>query len=127
MQPAIAWFVDTFMNQAHISYQLQKRWICFPHNMKSSKNKTVLTCYRNTLKNANTSIRHNIACLRNPFGIDIDSSETTLVINLYLTNKQLASLSNLKMFLAVRNKDITIPNCLSFYKIECLNKNIVTL
>ena len=40
--------------------------------MKTCQNETVLTCYRNAVRNANTPIGHNIAFLRNTLGIDID-------------------------------------------------------
>ena len=40
--------------------------------MKTSQNEIVLTCYRNTVWNANAPIGHNIAFLRNTLGIDID-------------------------------------------------------
>ena len=62
-----------FMNQPHISYQLR-----FLHNMKTSHNEIVLTCYRNAVRNAITPIGHNIAFLRNTLGIDIDNNEITL-------------------------------------------------
>ena len=85
------WFLGTLMNQPHISYQLQTRCICFLLDMKNSQNEIVLTCFRDAL-NANTPIWHNIAFLRNTFGIDIDSNEITPFINLpsmYLTNNSL--------------------------------------
>ena len=50
--------------------------------MKTSQNEIVLTCYRNAVRNANTPIGHNIAFLRNSFGIDIDNNETTPDIRL---------------------------------------------
>ena len=50
------------------SYQMQKRCIRFLHDMKTSQNEIVLTCYRNAVRNANTPIRHNIAFLRNTLG-----------------------------------------------------------
>ena len=58
------WFLGPLMNQPHISYPLQKRCIRFLHNMKTSQNEIVLTCYRNAVRNANTPIGHNIAFLR---------------------------------------------------------------
>ena len=51
----------------------------------------VLTCYRNAVRNANTTIGHNIAFLRNTLGIDIDNNEITLDISLpkvYHINEQ---------------------------------------
>ena len=74
------WFLGPLMNQPHISYQLQKRCIRFLHNMKTSQNEIVLTCYRNALKNANTPIGHNIAFLKNTLGIDIDNNEITRIL-----------------------------------------------
>ena len=56
-----------------------------------SQNKIVLTCYRNAVRNANTTIGHNIAFLRNTLGIDIDNNEITLDISLpkvYHINEQ---------------------------------------
>ena len=104
------WFLGLLMNQPHISYYLQKRCIRFLHNMKTSQNDIVLTCYRNAVRNANTPIGHNIAFLRNTLGIDIDNNEITPDIRLlkvYLTNEQRVLLSNLKMLIAVRNGDFT--------------------
>ena len=101
------------MNQPHISYQLQKRCIHFLHNMKTSQYEILLTCYRNAVWNANTRIGHNIAFLRNTLGIDIANNEITPDISLpkvYLTNEQSVLLSNLKMLLAVRNGDFTLPD-----------------
>ena len=69
------WFLGPLMNQPHISYQLQKRCIRFLHNMKTSQNEIVLTCYRNAVRNANTPVGHNNAFLRNTLGIDIDNNE----------------------------------------------------
>ena len=54
------WFLGLLMNQPHISYQFPKRCIRFLHNMKTSQNEIVLTCYRNAVRNANTPIRHNV-------------------------------------------------------------------
>ena len=84
------WFLGPLMNQPHISYQLQERCIRFLHNMKTSQNEIVLTCYRNAVRNVNTPIGHNIAFLRNTLGIDIDNYEITPDISLpkvYLTNE----------------------------------------
>ena len=94
------------MNQPHISYQLQKRSICFQHNMKTSQNDIVLPCYRNAVRNANTPIGHNIAFLRNTLGIDINNNEI--------------------------KPDISLPGpkvrfTLSSYDIECLITNTATL
>ena len=100
------WFLGLLMNQPHISYQMQKRCIRFLHNMKTSQNEIVLTCYRNAVRNVNTLIKHNIAFLRNTLGIDIDNNEITPYISLpkvYLTNEQRVLLSNLNMLIAVRN------------------------
>ena len=84
MQPAIyhaTMVLGPLMNQPHISYQLQKRCIRFLHNMKTSQNKIVLTCYLNAVRNANTLIGHNIAFLRNTLGIDIDNNaEVTMTL-----------------------------------------------
>ena len=66
-------FFGPLMNQPHISYQLQKLFRIL-HNMKTSQNKIVLTCYRSAVRNANTPIGHNIAFLRNTLGIDIDNN-----------------------------------------------------
>ena len=43
--------------------------------MKTSQNEIVLTCYRNAVRSAYTPIAHNIAFLRNTFGINIDNNE----------------------------------------------------
>ena len=97
--------------------------------MKTSQNEIVLTCYRNAVRNANTPIGHNIAFLRNTLGIDIDNNEITPNIRLpkvYFTNEQRMLLSNLKMFIAVRNGDFTLPY-LSSYEIEYLITDIATL
>ena len=97
--------------------------------MKTSQNEIVLTCYRNAVRNANTPIGHNIAFLRNTLGIDIDNNEITPDISLpkvYLTNKQRVLLSNLKMLIAVRNGDFTLPY-LSSSEIECLITDIATM
>ena len=123
------WFLGPFTNQPHISYQLQKRCICFLHNIKTSQNEIVLTCYRNAVSNANTPIGQNIAFLRNTLGIDIDNNEITPDISLpkvYLTNEQRLLLSNFKMLIAVRNRDFTLPY-LSSSEIECLITDIATL
>ena len=80
--------------------------------MKTSQNEIVLTYYRSAVRNANTPIRHNIAFFRNSLGIDIDKNEITPDISLpkvYLTNEQRVLLSNLKMLIAVRNGDFTLP------------------
>ena len=117
------------MNQPHISYQLQKRCIRFLHNMKTSQNEIVLTCYLKAVRNANTPIGHNIAFLRNTLGIDIDNNEITPDIRLpkvYLTNEQRVLLSNLKMLIAVRNGDFTLTYLLSS-EIECLITKIATM
>ena len=116
------------MNQSHISYQLQKRCICFLPNTKTTQNEIVLSCYRNAVKNVNTLIRHNIAFLKNTLGIDIDNNEITPDISLptvYFTNEQRELLSNLKLLIAVRNGDFTLPY-LSSYETECLITNIAT-
>ena len=89
----------------------------------------MLTCYPNEVMNANTAIGHNIAFLRNTLGIDIDHNEITPDISLpkvYLTHEQGVLLSNLKMLLAVRNGDFTVPY-LSSYEIECLITAIATM
>ena len=89
--------------------------------MKTSQNETVLICYRNAVRNANTPIGHNIAFLRNTLGIDIDNIGIIPDISLpkvYLTNEQRVLLSNFKMLIAVRNGDVTLP-CLSSSEIEC--------
>ena len=117
------------MNQPHISCQLQKPWFRFLHNMKTSENEIVLTCYRNAIRNANTQIGHNIAFLRKPFEIDIVNKETTPCINLptvHLTIQKLVLLSNIKMLIAVRNGDSTSPDP-SSYDIECLIINLAAL
>ena len=80
--------------------------------MKTSQNEIVLTCYRNAVRNANTPIEHNIAFLRNRFGIDIDNNETMPDISLpkvYLANEQRVLLSNLNMLIVVGNGDFTLP------------------
>ena len=85
LQPAIRHELMVFrplMNQPHISYQLQKLCIRFLHNMRTSHNEIVLTCYRNAVRNMNTPIGHNIAFLRNTLGIDIGNNETTPDISL---------------------------------------------
>ena len=115
------WFLGPLMNQPHISYQLQKRCIRFLHNMKTRQNEIVLTCCRNVVRNANTPVEHNIAFLRNTLGMDIDNNEIMPDISLpkvYLTNEQSVLLSNLKMLIAVRNRDFTLPY-LSSSEIEC--------
>ena len=74
------------------------------------------------VRNANTPIGHNIAFLGNTLGIDIDNNETTPDIRLpkvYFTHEQGVLLSNLKMLIAVRNGDFTLPY-LSSSEIECL-------
>ena len=61
--------------------------------------------------------------------IDIDNNKMTPDISLptvYFTNEQRLLLSNLKLLIAVRNGDFTLPY-LSFYKIECLITNLATL
>ena len=66
---------------------------------------------------------------RNTFGIDIDNNEVTPDISLpklYLTNKQRVLLSNLKLLIAVRNGDFTLPY-LSSSEIECLITDIATM
>ena len=97
--------------------------------MKASQNEIVLTCYRNAVRNANTPIGHNIAFLRNTLGIDIDNNEITPNIRLpkvYFINEQRVLPSNLKMLIAVRNGDFTLPY-FSSYEIECLITDIATL
>ena len=132
LQPAIYHdrrFLGPLMNQPHISYQLQKHCIRFLHNMKTSQNEIVLTCYRNVVRNANTSIGHNIAFLINTLRIDIDNNEITPDISLpkvYLTIEQRVLLSNLKMLIAVRNGDFTL-HYLSSSEIECLITDIGTM
>ena len=117
------------MNEPHISYQLQRRCIRFLHNMKTSQNEIVVTCYCYAIRNANTTIGRNIAFLRNTLGIHIDNNEITPDISLpkvYLTNEQRVLLSNLKMLIAVRNRDFTL-SCLSSSEIECLITDLATL
>ena len=66
---------------------------------------------------------------RNTLGIDIDNNEITPDISLptvYFTNEQCALLSNLKLLIAARNGDFTLPY-LSSYKNKCLTTNIATL
>ena len=97
--------------------------------MKTSPNETVLTCYRNAVRNANTPIGHNIAFLRNKLGIDIDNNEITPDISLpkvYPTNEQRVLLSNIIMLIAVRNVDFTLLY-LSSSEIGCLITDIATL
>ena len=97
--------------------------------MKTSQNEIVLTCYRNTVRNADTPIGHNIAFLGNTLGIDIDNNEITPDIRLpkvYFTNEQRMLLSNLIMLIAVRNGDFTLPY-LSSSEIECLITVIATM
>ena len=80
--------------------------------MKTSQNEIVLTCYRNAVRNANTPIGHNIAFLRNTFGIDIDNNEITPDISLpkvYITNEQRVLLSNLKMLKSLRSENHPPP------------------
>ena len=123
------WFLAPLMNQPHISYQLQKRCIRFLHNMKTSQNEIVLTCYRNAVRNANTPIWHNIAFLKNTLGIGIDNNEITSDVSLpkvYLTNEQRVLLSNLKMLINFRNRDFTLPY-LSSSEIEFLITDIATM
>ena len=75
------------------------------------------------------TIGHNIAFLRNTLGIDIDNNEITPDVSLpkvYFTNEQRVLLSNLKLLIAVRNGDFTLPY-LSSCEIECLITNIATL
>ena len=89
----------------------------------------VLTYYRNAVRNANTLIRHNIAVLRNTLGFNIDNNDITPGISLptvYFTNEQRVLLSNLKVLIAVRNGDYTLPYLLSC-EIESLITNIATL
>ena len=84
---------------------------------------------RNAVRNANTPIGHNIVFLINTLEIDIDNNEITPDISLptvYFTNEQRVLLSNLKLLIAVRNGDFTLPY-LSSYEIECLIRNIATL
>ena len=50
--------------------------------MKTSQNEIVLIGYRSAVRNANTPIGHNIAFLKNTFGIDIDNNEITPDISL---------------------------------------------
>ena len=90
--------------------------------MKTCQNEIVLTCYRNGVRNANTPIGHNITFLRNTLGINIDNKEITPDISLpkvYVTKEQHVLLSNLKMLIAVRNGDFTLPY-LSSSEIECI-------
>ena len=125
------WFLGLLMNQPHISYQLQKRCIRLLHNMNTSQNEIVLTCYCNAVRNVNTPIGHNIVFLRNTFGIDIDNNEITPDISLpkaYLTNEPCVLLSNLKMLIAVRNGDFALPYVhVSSSEIECLITDIATI
>ena len=123
------WILGPLRNQPHISYQLQKRCIRFLHHRLVKMNIIVLTCYRNAVRNAKTPIGHNISFLRNTLGIDIDNNEITPDISLlkvYLTNEQRVLLSNLKLLIAVRNGDFTLPY-LSSSEIECLITDIATL
>ena len=74
-------------------------------------------------------IMHNIAFLRNTLGIDIDNNEITPNISLpkvLFTNEQCVLLSNLKVLIAVRNEDFTLPY-LASYEIEFRITNIATL
>ena len=74
---------------------------------------------RNAVRNANTPIGHNIVFLINTPEIDIDNNEITPDISLptvYFTNEQRVLLSNLKLLIAVRNGDFTLPY-LSSYEI----------
>ena len=101
------WFLGPLMNQPHISYQFHKRCFRFLHNMTTSQNEIVLTCYRNTVRNTNRPIG-----LKKTLGIDIDNNEITPDISLlkmYLANDQRVLLSNLKMLIAFRNGDFTLP------------------
>ena len=75
-----------------------------------------------------TPIGHNIAFLRNTLGIDIDNNGITPDICLpavNFTNEQRVLLSNLKLLIAVRNGDLTLPY-LSTYEIEYLITDIAT-
>ena len=75
-----------------------------------------------------TPIGHNIAFLRNTLGIDIDNNGITPGICLpavNFTNEQRVLLSNLKLLIAVRNGDLTLPY-LSTYEIEYLITDIAT-
>ena len=97
--------------------------------MMTSQNEIVLTCYRNAVRHANTPIWHNIAFLKNTIGIGINNNEITPYLSLpkvYLTNEQRVLLSNLKMLIAFRNRDFTLPY-ISSYEIECLITDIATL
>ena len=123
------WFLGPLMNQPHLSYQLQKRCISFLHNMKTSQNEIVLTSYRYAVRDANTPIEQNIAFLRNTLGTDIENSEIMSDISLpkvYFTNEQRVLPLHLKLLVAVRNGDFSLPY-LSSYEIECLITNIATL
>ena len=105
-------FLGPLMNQPHISYQLQKRCLRFLHNMKTSQNIIVITCFRNAVRNANTPIEYNIAFLRNTFGTDIDNNKITPDISLptvNVINEQRVLLYNLKLLIAVRHGDFVLP------------------
>ena len=97
--------------------------------MKTSQNENVITCYCNSVRNANTPIGLNIAFLRNTLGIDIDNNEITPNISLpkvYFTDEQRVLLLTLKLLIAVRNGDFTLLY-LSSYEIEYLITNMATL
>ena len=87
-------------------------------NMKTNQIKIVLTCYCNAVSNVNTEIGH-VASFRNTLGIDIDNNEITPRISLrtvHFTNIQLGLLSNFKILIVVRIRDVTLPY-LSSYEI----------
>ena len=66
---------------------------------------------------------------RNTLGIDIDNNEITpniILPKVYFINEQPVLLSKLKLLIAVRNGEFTLPY-LSSYEIKCLITNIATL
>ena len=79
----VAYLISAYTFCESTSYQLliAEALYLFLHNMKTSENEIVLTCYRNAIMNTRAPIGHNIEFLGNTFGIGIVNSENTPFTN----------------------------------------------
>ncbi len=100
------YMLGPLLGQPHISIQLQKRCARFLYGIKCSKNKIIAKCFLHASWNASTPLGHNIAFLRNKYGVDVRTDNLMYCIDSIcapnLSADECNSISQLRLLLCVR-------------------------
>ncbi len=119
------WLLGPLLGQPHISVQLHKRSARFLYVMKHCSNNIVNACFKQACQNANSPIGHNIAYLRNIYGVDIKHHSINVCMSHIrsrrLSGDQLVIIRELRTLLSVRSgvyyiNDFTVSDVTALIK-----------